>query len=77
MNDNNVSDHEPILNSSSTENAIVDDQTSFLGYLWSKKLEYNLDNKSRDILVEKRPIREENIVFPLDFNGRQFSYSLL
>jgi hypothetical protein len=33
MNDNNVSDHEPIFNSSPTENAIVEDQTIFLGYL--------------------------------------------
>jgi hypothetical protein len=29
MNDNNVSDHEPIFKSSPTENAIVEDQTIF------------------------------------------------
>jgi hypothetical protein len=73
--DKNMSDHESIFNSPMTQSTLIDEEPVFTIDMYDPINWDNLDNKARDILVEKGPIREENIVFPMNDRSRRFAYT--
>ena len=68
-------EHENLQPSSQTKSAYVDVQEPSILTLYDPRTWENLDNKGRDILIEKGPVREFNLQFPVDGYGRHFSDS--
>jgi hypothetical protein len=68
---NNVRDHEQ----PATESVRSPEQFVCTTDIYDPRNWNSLDNKARDILVEKRSIRKENIVFPKDSNSKHFPYA--
>ena len=60
--------------SSHTENQNVRQDVSLLS-IYDPRTWDNLDNRKRDILIEKGPVRELGLEFPKDVEGRYFSYA--
>ncbi|XP_062191224.1 uncharacterized protein LOC133895028 [Phragmites australis] len=61
--------------SSDTKNSNADEQKDSLLAIYDLRTWDNLDNRGRDILIEKGPVRELNLQFPSDSSGRYFSYA--
>uniref|UniRef100_A0A8I7BIZ4 Uncharacterized protein n=1 Tax=Hordeum vulgare subsp. vulgare TaxID=112509 RepID=A0A8I7BIZ4_HORVV len=70
---NEVDDqHENLDGSTNTGIPSVDEQQPFTVDILDPQSWDNLDNKSRHILVEKGPVREDKILFPSDSSSRHF-----
>jgi hypothetical protein len=77
VDDNNVSGPDNPSNSSpaQAQSASLDEEPVYTPEIYDPRNWDNLDNKARDILVEKGPVREQGIEFPLDNASRHFSYA--
>ena len=56
-------------------NDLNEEHSIFSLDIYDPKTWNNLDNKTRDLLVEKDPIKETIVNFLLDGNSRYFSHS--
>jgi hypothetical protein len=55
-------------------NQNIDEQASFFD-IYDSRTWNALDNKSRNVLIEKGATRDYNLVFPVNADGRHFSYA--
>ena len=68
-------ENENLQPSSQPENSIDDVQEASIHDFFDPRTWENLDNKGRDILIEKGPVRELNLEFPENALNRRFSYA--
>ena len=70
---NDLSEPNDLSNSSNNENLGIDEEELILPLdFYDPRNWDNLDKKARDLLVEKGPIREMNLVFPKDNTSWHF-----